>query len=92
MGSDPIGVDPAFALASLNSMILTQVTTLTDLLGDALDVVPGVASGRVDRRGAAEMFLRLAYSQYLVPNPDAEAMLATMRGFAGLPRRSKGDS
>ena len=33
------------------------------------------------------MFLRLAYSQYLVPSPDADDLLATMRAFAGLPCR-----
>lgn len=87
MGADPVGVDPAFALASLNTMLDGQVAVLTDLLSDALDVVPAVAECAITRRGAAEMFLRLAYSQYLVPNPDTEEMLATMRGFAGLGRR-----
>ncbi len=45
-------------------------------------------SGALSRDQAAEMFLRLAYSHYLVPHPDTEDLLATMRGFAGLgPRR-----
>jgi hypothetical protein len=34
------------------------------------------------------MFLRLAYSHYLVPHPDPEVLLADVRSFAGLPRRS----
>jgi hypothetical protein len=33
------------------------------------------------------MFLRLAYSHYVVPHQDPEALLATMRAFAGLPGR-----
>ena len=36
-----------------------------------------------------EVFLRLAYSQYLVPNPDAEELLTTVRAFAGLPARRR---
>jgi hypothetical protein len=47
--------------------------------------VPAVRSRQVTREQAAEVFLRLAYSQYLVPTPDAEDLLATMRAFAGLP-------
>jgi hypothetical protein len=30
----------------------------------------------------------VAYSHYLVPNPETEVLLASMRAFAGLPRRS----
>jgi hypothetical protein len=28
--------------------------------------------------------LRIAYSHYLVPNPDTQHLLSTLRGFAGL--------
>jgi hypothetical protein len=59
------------------------------MLGDALDEVPAVRSRRVTREQAAEVFLRLAYSQYLVPNSSAEELLATMRAFAGLPARGR---
>ena len=34
------------------------------------------------------MFLRLAYSHYLVPHAEPEALLADIRGFAGLSARS----
>jgi AcrR family transcriptional regulator len=88
MGSDPIGVDPAFALRSLNESMGAQVETLVRLLGPSLDQVPAVRSRTMSRAQAAEMFLRVAYSHYLVPNPDTEELLASMRAFAGLPRRS----
>ena len=42
--------------------------------------------GRLSREQAAELFLRLAYSHYLVPHPDPEVLLANLRSFAGLPR------
>ena len=37
------------------------------------------------RTQAADVFLRVAYSHYLVPHPDAEELLASVRTFAGLP-------
>ncbi len=88
MGHDPIGVDPVFALRSLNDSLGAQVEALVRLLGDALDQVPAVRTRAMGRPQAAEMFLRVAYSHYLVPNPDTEALLASMRTFAGLPRRA----
>jgi len=89
LGADSIRVDSDFALQGLNDSLPSHVTSLAGVLGDALDEVPAVGAGLVTREQAAEMFLRLAYSQYLVPNPGAEALLATMRAFAGLPSRRR---
>jgi len=88
MGADPIGVDPAFALRSLNESLGAQVETLVRSLGSALDQVPAVRSKQMSRAQAAELFLRVAYSHYLVPSSDTEELLASMRAFAGLNRRS----
>jgi AcrR family transcriptional regulator len=88
MGSDPIGVDPEFALRSLNDSLEAQVETLVRLLGPALDEVPAVRAKAMTRAQAAEMFLRVAYSHYLVPNSATEELLASVRSFAGLPRLS----
>ncbi len=88
MGPDPIGADPAFALQSLGWWLPLQVVALVRLLGDAFNEVPSVRAGAVSQEQAAEMFLRLAYSHYLVPHPDPQVILATMRSFAGLSRRS----
>jgi AcrR family transcriptional regulator len=88
MGSDPIGVDPAFALRSLNDSLGAQVESLVRLLGPALDQVPAVRTNAMTRAQAAEMFLRVAYSHFLVPHPDTEELLVSMRTLAGLPRRA----
>ena len=88
MGADPIGVDPEFALRSLNESLSDQVATLVRLLGPALDVVPAVGTKVMTRAQAAEMFLRVAYSHYLFPHADTQEMLVSMRLFAGLPRRA----
>jgi TetR/AcrR family transcriptional regulator, repressor for uid operon len=89
LGADSIHVDAEFSLQGLNDSLPSHVDSLAAVLGDALDEVPAVADGQVTREQAAEVFLRLAYSQYLVPNPDAEDLLATMRAFAGLPSRRR---
>jgi TetR/AcrR family transcriptional regulator, repressor for uid operon len=89
LGADSIRVDADSALQGLSDSLPSHVTSLARMLGDALDEVPAVCSRHVTREQAAEVFLRLAYSQYLVPNPNAEELLATMRAFAGLPARRR---
>jgi AcrR family transcriptional regulator len=85
--SDPVGVDPAFVLDSLRRSIVPHIEILARLLDDALLEVPAVRAGVLSREQAAELFLRLAYSHYLVPGADSEALLVTMRDLAGIPRR-----
>ena len=58
------------------------------MLGDALQQVPAVRNGALTSEQAAEMFLRVAISHYLVPHPEPDVLLANLRSFAGLPRRS----
>lgn len=84
MGHDPIGVDPAYALRSLGASLEPQSATLAGLLGGALAHVPAVDAGALTAAQAAEMFLRLVYSHYLMPHPDPEVVLAALRAFAGL--------
>lgn len=88
LGAEAIGVDPAFALRGLADELAPHVETLVRLIGDAFAQVPVVRNGALSREQAAEIFLRLAYSHYLVPHADSEVLLAAMRSFAGLPRRS----
>ena len=88
MGPDPVGVDPAFALQSLAVALEPQKVALVRLLGDAFDALPAVRKGQLAPAQAAELLLRIAYSHYLLPHADPEALLADLRTFAGLPRRS----
>ncbi|WP_426573740.1 TetR/AcrR family transcriptional regulator [Aquihabitans sp. McL0605] len=88
MGPNPIAADPAFALANLAASLGPQTTTFARLVGDALDRVPAVQAGRLTRDQAADILMRLAISNYLLPHPDQEELVANIRGFAGLPRRS----
>lgn len=88
MGPDPIGVDPAYALKGLANSLDPQVGSIARLLGDALDHVPAVRSASLSRDGAAELFLRVAYSHYVVPHAHPETLLADLRALAGIDSRS----
>lgn len=88
MMPDSIAADPAFALEGLTNSLGPHVEILVRLLGDALDEVPAVRAGTLSRQQASEIFLRLAYSHYLVPHTDAVALLAIVRDFSGMSRRN----
>lgn len=88
IGSSSVGADADFALQSLADSLEPHVLSLAALLGDSLECVPAVASGAVSRGQTAELFLRVAYSHYLVPHRNPEELLNILRGFAGLSRRS----
>ena len=45
-------------------------------------------TGAMSRAQAAELFLRVAYSHFLVPHADTGQLLASMRALAGLHRQS----
>jgi TetR/AcrR family transcriptional repressor of uid operon len=84
MGPDPIGTDLAFALGSLNAALEPQAAAFARVLGDALDEVPAVRAGKLSRVAASELFLRFAYSHYLVPHSKPEVLLTDLRNLAGL--------
>jgi AcrR family transcriptional regulator len=87
-GSDPIGTDPQFALQSLARALPRQVDAFVRLLGDAFQQVPAVRNGELSSAQAAELFMRMAYSHYLVPHAEPEVLVANLRSFAGLSRRA----
>lgn len=89
VGPNSIHADAAFALQGLADSLQPHIASVARVLGDALDEVPNVREGILTREQAAEIFLRLAYSHYLVPHRDADELLATMRAFAGLPQHER---
>jgi AcrR family transcriptional regulator len=84
MGADPIGAAPDYALQSLAASLEPQADTLVCHLGSSLARVPAVKSGWLTEKEAAEMFLRLVFSHYLMPHPNPEVVLAALRAFAGV--------
>ena len=84
LGPNAVAVDPTFALQSLAASLPRQVATWVRLLGDSLARVPAVRSGELTVEDAAELFLRLAHSHYLMRHRDPLALLRGMRSMAGL--------
>ncbi len=84
-----IEVEPLFVLDRLRTSLPIQTTTLTELLGDALARTPTVRRGDTTPHDLAEMIARIAMSHFLLPHPDPEALLRTLRSLVGTPRRSR---
>ena len=83
LGPDPIGADPAFAPQSLADSLGPHVEAFAHSWATPSTRFPPCA-GSISRAQAAEVFLRLAYSHYLVPSADPDELLVVMRRFAGV--------
>lgn len=84
LGSESVLREPGFTVRSLAASLPKQRATWVDLVGDALARVPAVRARELSVEQAAELFLRLAYSHYLIPSPEPEVLLQCMRSMAGL--------
>jgi TetR/AcrR family transcriptional regulator, repressor for uid operon len=84
LGTESVMREPGFVVRSLTASLQKQRTTWARLVGDALARVPAVRAKDISVEQAAELFLRLAYSHYLVPSPEHEVLLQGMRSMAGL--------
>jgi AcrR family transcriptional regulator len=88
MGPDPIGTDPDFVLRGLALALPDRRASMARLLDGVLRQIPAVRNGALSTDEAVELLLRVAYSHYLIPHPEPEVLLASLRSFVGLPRRS----
>jgi TetR/AcrR family transcriptional repressor of uid operon len=84
LGAESVLREPGFVVRSLAASLPKQRATWVRLVGDALAQVPAVRAGEVSVDQAAELFLRLAYSHYLIPTSDPEALRQCLRSMAGL--------
>ena len=82
-------LEPGFSVRSLAASLPKQKATWVRLVGDALARVPAVKAGELSVEQAAELFLRLAYSHYLIPSAEPEVLLQCMRNMAGLRPKSR---
>ena len=83
-GTESLLREPGFVMRSLAASLDKQRATWVGLLGDALERAPAVRAKEITIEQAAELFLRLAYSHYLIPSPQPEVLLQCMRSMAGL--------
>lgn len=91
LGTDAILRECGFVVRSLAASLPKQRETWVRLLGDELARLPAVKGGKLSVGQAAELFLRLAYSHYLIPSADPEALLQCMRHMASLKDESLAD-
>jgi AcrR family transcriptional regulator len=84
-----IDVEPLFVLDRLRTSLPVQTAAITELLGDALARTPPVRRGDATPHDLAEMIARIAMSHFLLPHPDPEALLRTLRSLLGTPRRTR---
>jgi AcrR family transcriptional regulator len=84
-----IDVEPLFVLDRLRTSLPIQTTAITELLGDALTRTPTVRRGDATPHDLAEMIARIVMSHFLLPHPDPEALLRTLRSLLGTPRRTR---
>jgi AcrR family transcriptional regulator len=83
-GLEAILREPGFTLRTIAVSLPKQRATWVRLLGDALACVPAVKAGELTVEQAAELFLRLAYSHYLIPSAAPHVLLQSMRSLAGI--------
>jgi TetR/AcrR family transcriptional repressor of uid operon len=81
--------EPGFTVRSLTALLPKQRVAWVRLVGDALGRVPAVKAGELSVEQAAELFLRLAYSHYLIPSPEPEVLLQCMRSLTGFRTKSR---
>jgi AcrR family transcriptional regulator len=73
--------EPGFVLGYLLAHLpKLQVAMLTQL-GDALDTVPAVASGRLSRAQLVDVVVRLFASSFIIPEPDDRALVQSVSGL-----------
>jgi AcrR family transcriptional regulator len=73
--------DPGFVLSYLLVHLPTLQAAMLTQLGDALDTVPAVASGRLGRTQLVDVVVRLFASSFIIPEPDDRALVQSVSGL-----------
>ena len=73
--------EPGFVLSYLLDHLPALRSELIERLGDALDMVPAVRSGDLDRAQLADVVVRLFASSWIIPETDEESLVQSLRGI-----------
>ena len=73
--------EPGFVLSYLLDHLPALRGELIERLGDALDMVPQVKSGDLDRAQLADVIVRLFASSWIIPETDEESLVQSLRGI-----------
>jgi AcrR family transcriptional regulator len=70
--------EPGFVMSFLLDHLPALHTELVDRLGDALDTVPVVARGELDREQLADVIVRLFASSWIIPESDDVSLVQSV--------------
>jgi AcrR family transcriptional regulator len=73
--------EPGFVLSYLLDHLPAMRGELIDRLGDALDSVPAVLHGDLDREQLADVIVRLFVSSWIIPETDEASLVDSLRGI-----------
>ncbi len=78
-----VEAEPGFIIERMRRALPVQRATIERLVGDALATIPAVREGRTTAGDVAELILRAAMSEFLLPAPDPDAGLRALRALVG---------
>ena len=85
-----VEAEPGFIIARMQRSLSVQRTTIERLIGDALAGIDAVRSGQTTPGDIADLILRIAMFEFLVPAPDSAAdSSAALRAMCALIQNSK---
>jgi hypothetical protein len=70
--------EPGFVMSFLLDHLPALHAELVGRLGDALDTVPAVARGEVDREQLADVIVRLFASSWIIPESDDVSLVQSV--------------
>jgi AcrR family transcriptional regulator len=73
--------EPGFVLSYLLDHVPALRDELIGRLGDALDTVPAVRDGYLDRERLADVIVRLFASSWIIPETDEASLVDSLRGI-----------
>ena len=73
--------EPGFVLSYLLDHLPAMRGELAGRLGDALDMVPAVKDGALDREQLADIIVRLFVSSWIIPETDEASLVDSLRGM-----------
>lgn len=73
--------EPGFVLSYLLDHVPALRGELIGRLGDALDSVPAVRQGDLDRQQLADVIVRLFASSWIIPETDQVSLVQSLRGI-----------
>jgi AcrR family transcriptional regulator len=79
-----LDIEPRFMLERLQRALRPTAAAFDRSLGSALSAAPVVRAGGATTRDLAELIVRIALSNFLLPPTDPDALLQTLRVVVGL--------